>query len=266
MARKSGGGSGPGKPGSKWLRQVPQHVISFFENQTQLVAEQCGGNEHLINAARRLLVDERMGKQWEWLGRHYNATGGFVLRDEVWGEYFFWSAVIAYSHATRPRQWDLLTKAQQSRWHLKLQRLTAELAELFETAPCMPTVLPTIGKDQLIAYIESLGISVIHEHRATAPGEVHWAVVSGHRFSSPWTIVDSLTTLGQTVSDDEFQVLKKPGDSSAQRANFYLELTGSLVGLYDQPMQQLVATAADVMFDDGRQTDVRVVRRITTGK
>lgn len=151
------------------------------------------------------------------------------------------------------------------------------LAEVAPRSPESTGLLEFLPLDALKEFVAALGIELDNvpdscitysrERRRLGQPLQTWELRRAAT-SSRWSITEVLRTFEETMfwaAEEEEQMLRKPRDAKAGRARFIVGLSRSCQGYYGQPMQELVATTAAVMFED-EAINVRLVRRLTVGK
>lgn len=235
----------------RYLATVPEHIRRVVEGRLRT----SGLSEAEVRLGEKLVTDERMKEAWSRLGKNYNATGGFCLNEEIWGDYYFWAAVQRFGMATNPSPWDTLTKREQEDWVDKFDALVAEMDAHLRFAPCPP---------------KSLASLVVYDDISEAFPEIGEGKIGLARrlWNIEWSLTDALRHVAHTQrslsSDNDFG-LKRPRHEKSDRERYIYLLTGDLHCYYDQSMQELVAVTTEVAFEDPG-VSVRLVRRITTGK
>lgn len=278
MTTKPTKAKGPEQSGLKFLAAVPDNVRSMYASDWFLEERE----PRVVEAAQRLVCDERMRVPWEKLARNFNTTGGFVNDPEKWGEFFAGAAVNEFDQALRSDHWDSLTQREMDAWKVRLSKAVAELISLAETGPLTPkslglSVIPIEAQQE---YLAALGIPLGTEpYTLSTIGSADSALrrklgeplriweLDGAARTSRWSIGEVLRMYEKQMfrAGSSQQALSKPGDAKADRARFIVKLTEICHRYYDQPMQELVATTAAVMFED-EAINVRLVRRLTVGK
>lgn len=235
----------------KFLPTVPSHVRDVVNGR--LRASDLSSEE--IALGEKLVTDERMREQWRKLAENYNATGGFCLQSEIWGDYYFWAAVQRFGLACNADPWERMTFKEQSRWFARMDTLFAEVEEHLKSAPAPPTQLASI-----VSYEDMIELVGIAESEKINLFRRLWNV--------EWGLVDAMREVARTqksMRGNEDAVLKRPRHEKSSRERYIALLTRDLHCFYDQSMQELVAVTTEIAFDDPGVT-VRLVRRVTSGK
>jgi hypothetical protein len=198
--------------------------------------------EDVKAASKRLLTDARMKSLWQ---------DGF-------SEKIFHYAVMHFDHATARDAWANLSKRARDRWLEKFEKAVDSLLDLMEKGPRTPTEWGFPVRDYALLNVAyRMGVSLPAESDTSA---FFSKMLELQRCADAdnWTIADALKHYRdqQRVDCQAPQVLKKPGEAMAARAEFiyWFHKTGISAAK--------VATVAAVLFNDN-SIDDRQVRRLT---
>jgi hypothetical protein len=223
----------PGKDGAEqWVRAGGLTIYS----------------ESTVEAARRLLNDERAAKCW---------------RDDL-GAAQFEEAVHCYELATGRgawAAWDGKTRRERGQWKRQFATAITRLLGLMEEGPTPPKVYGYPAGDYvLMEVLRRVG------HPVPSPGDADaffrkMVEVDDAVEDLPWTIADALLQYRKKVEIDAENAilpLKRPRDPKAGRAKFIVNFRH-----YSGCSVPVVAAVAAAMFDD-EVIDERLVRRLTS--
>lgn len=196
-------------------------------------------------AARRLLTDTRMVDCW---------ANGFGVAD-------FRRAAQEFDVAIDRDKWSSKTQRERNDWARKFDKAVDQLIELMAEGPTTPEQWGFPARDNvLMNVIYRMGFPL---PEASSPEFFPKMLeLEAAADAECWTIADSLRHYQkQQVGDcTAKQILKKPGDERAGRAQFIVNFRR-----YSNCSAKAVADVASVMFDDKTIND-RLVRRLTAAR
>jgi|LNAP01.1.fsa_nt_gb hypothetical protein len=199
--------------------------------------------EFVAGAANRLLDDPRMMPHW---------TSGFSASS-------FWRAMHLYECAVLDRNaWSKKTQRERDEWNRKFNKAVTQLQELMKEAPTTPEEWGFPARDNVLLNVAyRMGMPIPEGDDNALYTEMLRLEAAAD--AECWTIADSLRHYQMKIDSDctVSQVLKKPGDEMAGRAEFIVQFR-----TYSMCSTTTVATVAQVVFED-EAIDERLVRRLT---
>ncbi|WP_189446958.1 hypothetical protein [Cognatilysobacter xinjiangensis] len=206
-----------------------------------------------------------MRSVWVMIERAAGAPGGYFGSD--WAVTFLLGALYAFDRAATDDPWEQKTQRERREWMAKMDAAVDVLESLATEGPAPAEALPfPVLRDLL----RKLGVGV----RGVAPNGTAYSEGSNTVDHSQlwdlsrneWSIPEALRHYREQCHRSWIeQPLSKPRDIKAPRARFIINLSDWLVSNYGAPLQDAIATTAEVMFDDDA-INVRLVRRLTTGR
>lgn len=199
--------------------------------------------EHVQVAAQRLLCDPRMQS---------NLGGKFCSTD-------FRRAVDEFEQATISDSWSKKSQRARDLWAHKFENAVTTLIELMDEAPCTPEQWGFPARDNvLMNVLYRIGVP-LPEPEDSLNFYKKMRECESAANAECWTLVDALKHYRERVrmDCDQQQVLRKPGDQKAGRAEFIIHMR-----LSKHLSASDIATIASIMFDD-EAIDDRLVRRLT---
>lgn len=194
--------------------------------------------------AERLLTDDRMRRLWETK---------FTPAQLV-------MTVTEFEVATDRDHWSDKTQRERDTWQAKFEKTADALLELMQEAPTPPESWGFPARDVVL-------MNVIHRMGFPLPeGDSseffpRMLELEAAADAECWTIADALNHYREQQRADcgATQVLRKPGDAKAGRAEFIVRMRKRSLSASE------VATIAQVVFED-ESIDDRVVRRLTASR
>lgn len=255
----------------KYLDAVPEAARRVFEDGWFFE-----GDDVVRQAATKLVSDDRMRTSWEKLAQHSDPAYRDESGDYGWAETFLVQAVYSFDVARNPGVgWLQMTKREQDLWESDFRAAIRRLEGLVERGPLpfKETELATFPMD--INGVESHFLSNVpvasgessveywDRIRRSFGGDKLFDLEIDEMCDRP--IYNFLAVLKRysisqlRAARDGRQKLKKPRDAKADRARFLQELTDCCYSLCANPMQDVVATTGEVLFEDDAIT-TRLVR------
>ena len=194
--------------------------------------------------AERLLTDGRMRALWQT-----KFTASLLV-----------TTVTEFEVATDRDHWSDKTQRERDAWQEKFEKTAAALLTLMQEAPTPPDQWGFPARDMVL-------MNVIHRMGFTLPnGESpdfypRMLELEAAADAECWTIADALNHYReQQLSDCKAtQVLRKPGDAKAGRAELIIRMRNRSLSAAE------VVTITQVVFED-ESIDDRVVRRLTASR
>lgn len=165
-----------------------------------------------------------------------------------------------YLTAVERNHWTNKTQAARDAWLVKFEKTLDTLLELMADAPTTPEQWGFPARDYVLMNVAyRMGVELPHSDEQALFEKM--LELEHAADAELWTLADSLKHYRKQIRLDcgEPQVLKKPADSKAARAQFIV----TFHEVTNLPASQ-VANVVAVLFDD--EVDERVVRRLIAGR